>query len=95
MRERTWKESSFKGFQISETGYEITTFECSGCPNTCSIRKVKVEGLDKPLFYGSRCEKYDVDRDAQVREDIPDLFAEREEMLLSYAGPVDPGRKKA
>ncbi|MCF8096385.1 MAG: acyl-CoA dehydratase activase [Desulfarculaceae bacterium] len=94
MRERTWKQSSFKGFAVSETGYEITTFECSGCPNTCSIRKVKVEGLAKPLFYGSRCEKYDVDRDSQVREDIPDLFAEREELLLSYAGPVDPQRKK-
>ena len=37
---------------------------------------------EKPLFYGSRCEKYDVDRTRQRRDDLPDLFAEREEALM-------------
>jgi predicted CoA-substrate-specific enzyme activase len=94
MRERDWETSSFKGFAVSETGYEISTFECAGCPNACSIRKVKVEGAPRPLFYGSRCDKYDVERDAKVREDIPDLFVEREQLLLSYAREVPAKRKK-
>ncbi len=94
MRERTWDQSSFKGFEVSQTGYEISTFECSGCPNACSIRKVKVEGSKRPLFYGSRCDKYDLERDTKVRADIPDLFAEREELMLSYAQPVEGRRKK-
>ncbi len=93
MRERDWQTSSFKGFEVSETDYEISTFECSGCPNTCSIRKVKVEDSQRPLFYGSRCEKYDVDRSAKAGAEMPDLFAEREELLTSYLAPP-AGRKK-
>jgi predicted CoA-substrate-specific enzyme activase len=89
MRERDWKESSFKGFELSQTRYDISTFECQGCPNTCTIRKVKVEGRRRPLFYGSRCEKYDVDHSAKQRgRELPDLFAEREELLLSYVKPL-------
>ena len=94
MRERTWEQSSFKGFEVSQTGYEISTFECKGCPNACAIRKVKVEGQNRPLFYGSRCDKYDLERETKVRADIPDLFAEREEMMLSYQREVPAARKK-
>ncbi|MCB2227134.1 MAG: hypothetical protein KQH53_10700 [Desulfarculaceae bacterium] len=94
MRERTWDESSFKGFEVSQTGYAISTFECKGCPNACSIRQVKVEGLKRPLYYGSRCDKYDLERDTKVRTDIPDLFAEREELMLSYAKPVEEKKRR-
>jgi predicted CoA-substrate-specific enzyme activase len=95
MRERTWRESRFKGFKVSETNYTISTFECHGCPNTCTIRKVKVEGEKRPLFYGSRCDKYDVAQDeGQDKRELPDLFAEREEMLTSYIAPVAPGKKR-
>ncbi|MBW2038989.1 MAG: CoA activase [Deltaproteobacteria bacterium] len=84
-KERTWEKSSFKGFDLSQRHYEITTFECKGCPNMCLIRKVSIEG-EKPLFYGSRCEKYDVVRRSKGSH-LPDLFAEREELLLGpYPG---------
>jgi len=84
-KERTWKESNFKGFDLSQRHYEITTFECKGCSNMCLIRKVSVEG-EKPLFYGSRCEKYDVVRRSKGSR-LPDLFAEREELLFApYPG---------
>jgi predicted CoA-substrate-specific enzyme activase len=79
-KECTWKRSNFKGFDLSQRRYEISTFECSGCPNMCLIRKVSVEG-EKPLFYGSRCEKYDVVRRSKGSH-LPDLFAEREELLF-------------
>jgi predicted CoA-substrate-specific enzyme activase len=85
LEERTWERSGFKGFDLSQRRYEQTSFECKGCPNLCLIRKVSVEG-EKPLFYGSRCEKYDVIKRTKGSA-IPDLFEEREQMLLApYEG---------
>jgi predicted CoA-substrate-specific enzyme activase len=85
MEERTWDRSTFKGFDLSQRRYEQSSFECKGCPNLCLIRKVSVEG-EKPLFYGSRCEKYDVIKRTKGT-DIPDLFAEREKILFApYEG---------
>ncbi len=89
-KERIWKRSNFKGFDLSQRRYDITTFECKGCPNMCLIRKVSVEG-EKPLFYGSRCEKYDVLRRSKGTH-LPDLFAEREELLFRpYPGEESLG----
>ncbi|MBW2086584.1 MAG: CoA activase, partial [Deltaproteobacteria bacterium] len=90
MRERTWGKSKFKGFDLSERRYEITSFECNGCSNACEIRKVTLEG-ETPLFYGSRCEKYDVKKKKAAESGIPDLFAERAELLFNppEAKPVD------
>ena len=85
MEERTWERSSFKGFDLSQRHYEHSSFECKGCPNLCLIRKVRVEG-EKPLFYGSRCEKYDVIKRTKGSS-IPDLFEEREKLLFApYEG---------
>jgi predicted CoA-substrate-specific enzyme activase len=86
--ESTWEESTFKGFDLSERKYELTTFECKGCSNICLIRKVSIEG-EKPLFYGSRCEKYDVIKRSKG-EELPDIFAERERLLFApYEGEED------
>jgi predicted CoA-substrate-specific enzyme activase len=85
MEERTWERSTFKGFDLSQRRYEQSSFECKGCENLCLIRKVSVEG-EKPLFYGSRCEKYDVIKRTKGAN-IPDLFVEREKMLFAtYEG---------
>ena len=81
MEERTWERSSFKGFDLSQRRFEQSSFECKGCDNLCLIRKVSVEG-EKPLFYGSRCEKYDVIKRTKG-SNIPDLFLEREKMLFA------------
>jgi predicted CoA-substrate-specific enzyme activase len=81
MKERTWKESRFKGFGVSQSEYTIKSFECKKCPNRCEIRKVTVE-RGKPLFYGGRCERYEVDRQGPAKVEIPDLFAERQAWLL-------------
>jgi predicted CoA-substrate-specific enzyme activase len=81
MEERTWEQSGFKGFDLSQRRYEQSSFECKSCPNLCLIRKVSVEG-EKPLFYGSRCEKFDVIKRAKG-SDLPDLFEERERMLFA------------
>ncbi len=88
-RERVWKESSFKGFGVAERDYDISSFECQGCPNHCEVRKVVFEGVDRPLFYGSRCDKYDLDT-SKKRRDIPDLFALRESWLLGEDEESEP-----
>jgi predicted CoA-substrate-specific enzyme activase len=80
MDEDKGQGSKFKGFDLSKRQYEISSFECKECANRCEINRVVVEG-EKPLFYGSRCEKFDVDRRTTVQALHPDHFAEREEML--------------
>ncbi len=83
MRERNWEVSSFKGFDLADRQYQISSFECQGCPNTCEIRRVEIAG-EKPLFYGSRCEKYEVGRTQKQSVDLPDLLKEREDWLYGH-----------
>jgi predicted CoA-substrate-specific enzyme activase len=97
MRERTWKESRFKGFEVSKCQYSIRSFECKKCPNHCEIRKVTLQE-GKPLFYGSRCERYEIDRQGRAKSELPDLFAERQTWLLEtpfkeVAHTGRPGRR--
>ncbi|OGP69948.1 MAG: CoA activase, partial [Deltaproteobacteria bacterium RBG_13_60_28] len=90
MRERTWETSRFKGFDLADRQYAITSFECQTCPNRCEIRQVQIEG-EKPLFYGSRCEKYEVAAQ-QAQVDLPDLIREREDLLYGSEEPC-PGKR--
>ncbi|MBU4320145.1 MAG: hypothetical protein KJ739_03545, partial [Nitrospinae bacterium] len=64
--------TSFKGFELSKRSYEVSSFECKGCPNVCEINRIKIEGEDGYLFYGGRCEKYDV-RKKKASSEIPDI----------------------
>src|SRR3989304_5319087 len=76
--------TSFKGFELSKRPYDISSFECKGCPNTCEINRVKITGEEGFLFYGGRCEKYDVKRNKKQVDSQPimeDLFSFRDEML--------------
>lgn len=80
MEENGDGKSKFKGFDLSERSYSLAAFECQGCPNMCEIRKLTVQG-ERPLFYGSRCEKYEVNNEKKRGNNLPDLFAEREALL--------------
>ncbi|HYA12588.1 MAG TPA: acyl-CoA dehydratase activase, partial [Thermodesulfovibrionales bacterium] len=77
----------FKGFELSKRPYEISSFECKGCPNSCEINRVKITGEEGFLFYGGRCDKYDVKKKAVNSEQLAvskkhaDLFSFRDEML--------------
>ena len=84
----SWERSKFKGWdKIVNTHYELKSFECPDCPNHCEIREVIIEGSN-PLYYGSRCEKYNVDKQRKKESlKIPDLFAEREKFLLNSYSP--------
>ena len=72
--------SKFKGFDLSKKKYTLDTFTCQDCSNMCEIRTVNVEG-EKPLYYGSRCEKYDVNR-AERGSRLPDCFNLRQQLLM-------------
>ncbi|MEW6355401.1 MAG: acyl-CoA dehydratase activase [Planctomycetota bacterium] len=86
-------ESNFRGFDLSDRKYTIRPFECKDCPNHCEIKEVTIEG-EQPLYYGSRCDKYNLKK-VKKHEDIPDLFAERERLLLEgYKPPKKDSDKK-
>ncbi len=73
------QRTRFKGFSLSKRPYEIASFECKGCSNVCEINRVKIQGEEEHLFYGGRCERYDVRRSKTLS--LPDPFEYREEML--------------
>ena len=91
-REAGTGTSNFKGFDLSKKTYTFESFQCQDCANVCEINKITVEG-DKPLYYGSRCGKFDVDKRKKQDKGIPDLFDEREKWLLNIypdREPADP-----
>jgi predicted CoA-substrate-specific enzyme activase len=73
--------STFRGFDLSDRTYSVESFTCSHCANECEIKKVVIEGQE-PLFYGSRCDRYNLKKSAEDDRGIPDLFADRERYLL-------------
>ena len=73
-------KTRFKGFDLHKRQYELSTFTCEDCDNSCEIRVVKIEG-EEPLYYGSRCEKYDVDRRTKQIGDTKDYMALRNQAL--------------
>ncbi|PKK83509.1 MAG: CoA activase [candidate division Zixibacteria bacterium HGW-Zixibacteria-1] len=73
--------SNFKGFDLSRRKYVLSTFTCEDCSNMCEIHKVEVEG-EEPLYYGSRCEKYDVKRREEEETKIPDYVNFRQRLLM-------------
>ena len=90
---KTDGKSDFVGFDCIDRGYEVESFECQHCPNHCEIKKVSIGGEFKS-FYGGICDRYELKREihphltSPFKEEgykvLPDLFKEREEMLMSY-----------
>jgi predicted CoA-substrate-specific enzyme activase len=78
-KDENGSRTTFKGFELSKRPYDISSFECKGCPNVCEINRVKIAGEEGFLFFGGRCEKYDVKK--KKTNCLPDLFAFRDEML--------------
>ena len=68
------QKTRFKGFGVRNASYKVSRFVCQGCTNHCEIRRVKIEGEKKSLYYGGRCEKYETDDRKKVANNIPNLF---------------------
>jgi predicted CoA-substrate-specific enzyme activase len=76
------QKTTFKGFGIRNATYDISRFVCQSCTNHCEIRKVKIKGEKKALFYGGRCEKYETDGRKSGQNNIPNLFEKRLEIMM-------------
>jgi predicted CoA-substrate-specific enzyme activase len=95
--------TKFKGFDLSQRHYKSSVFECRACPNLCEVNKVVISG-EPPVFYGARCDRFEEagrQRSNQAEQrraangsaqaELPDLFAERERLLLGdYIPPTGP-----
>lgn len=85
-REKTQEtgKTRFKGFEVRNASFTLDKFTCKDkdCHDLCEIRMVKVKGEPKPFCYGGRCEKYEMSDRKRKTDDIPNLFEEREKMLL-------------
>ena len=80
-RERA-AESSFRGFaRIAESDYRVSSFECKACPNRCDVNVFQMDGGPR-YYYNDRCERYSGAHKRGKGEGLPDLFAERERMLM-------------
>ncbi|MFH1651693.1 MAG: acyl-CoA dehydratase activase [Chloroflexota bacterium] len=77
------RNTRFRGFDLRDLPYELSSFICQDCANHCEIHKV-VFGQEEPLFYGSRCGKWDAPEKREQRRasTIPRLFRERYQALL-------------
>jgi len=83
-------ESNFRGFDVSTVDYHIRSFECEHCSNACMINEVTVPGRE-PLYYGAKCDRYEVNKNAAANEKIPNLFNERFRLLKKHASlPESP-----
>jgi predicted CoA-substrate-specific enzyme activase len=76
-------KSNFVGFDLTDRKYEVKSFECQHCPNHCDIKKVSIGGEFKS-FYGGICDRYELKGKKTTERILPDLFGEREEMLMRY-----------
>jgi predicted CoA-substrate-specific enzyme activase len=85
-------ESSFRGFEsLISIDYSIESFTCEHCPNHCEVKKVQLP-LAEPLYYGSRCDRYNLKKKTQKKKGLG-AFEYRNRILLEYAGVVDEQKK--
>ncbi len=82
VRESGRQASRFKGFDVSTIPYTVDKFTCKSCSNQCEIRRVRIEGETRPLYYGGRCEKYELEERKGRGGNIPNLFDERFALLM-------------
>ena len=83
--------SRFRGFEnLVEIKYEIESFACEHCSNNCEIKKVILAGCE-PLYYGSRCDRYNVSKVKKLKRTAP-AFEYRWQMLRHFARLDEPAR---
>ncbi len=81
----------FRGFEnLVSTGYSVESFTCEHCPNHCEIKKVQLPGSE-PLYYGSRCDRYNLKKTSHRRTRF-DAFGFYRRKLLDFAGLAGDGQ---
>lgn len=86
-------EQSFRGFdEIISMEYKSSSFTCKDCPNKCDITRFEIDG--RSLFYGDRCRKFSEKQRQTKVNNLPNLFAWREEAMLNASHIVQPDEAK-
>jgi hypothetical protein len=52
------KVTAFKGFEVTEAGYNLSSFECKACPNLCEIAQISIDGQILARW-GGRCDLWE------------------------------------
>ncbi len=87
-------ESRFAGFALADLECSVRSFACDACSNHCEVNEVTIPGRS-PLYHGSRCDRYNIKKESvRSARAIPDLFAERQQLLMGHAhlSKPRPGR---
>lgn len=85
MKKNAQTKSKFKGFEnLIKAEYTVESFMCEHCSNHCEIKKVQLADSE-PLFYGSRCDRYNVKKKTQKTSRFA-AFEFRQNKLLEFAG---------
>ncbi len=85
MKNKGGRQSTFRGFEnIVHIEYSVESFNCEHCPNNCEIKKVQLPGSE-PLYYGSRCDRYNIKKKKASAVDLG-AFEYREKKMFEYAG---------
>jgi predicted CoA-substrate-specific enzyme activase len=86
-------ESKFRGFEnLVSLDYSVESFTCEHCPNHCEIKKVQLPDAE-PLYYGSRCDRYDLKKKSKARADLG-AFEYRHRWLMECAGLDDKSERQ-
>jgi predicted CoA-substrate-specific enzyme activase len=79
------EKSRFRGFEnLVNVKYTVESFSCEHCPNGCEIKKVQLPGSE-PLYYGSRCDRYNLKKKGPVKKEF-DAFEYRQKKMFEFAG---------
>ncbi|MHC4361685.1 MAG: acyl-CoA dehydratase activase-related protein, partial [Planctomycetota bacterium] len=80
--------SKFRGFEnLVSIDYRVTSFTCEHCPNHCEIKRVELPDAE-PLYYGSRCDRYNLKKHKQQGGDVG-AIEYRKRILFEYAQDGD------
>ncbi len=79
-------QSKFRGFDsLAAVEYTVETFTCEHCPNHCEVKQVTIPGSE-PLYYGSRCDRYNLKKHQKEKASYLEAFEYRKRMMFEYAG---------
>jgi predicted CoA-substrate-specific enzyme activase len=77
--------SKFRGFEnLVSIDYTVESFTCEHCANHCEVKKVQLPDAE-PLYYGSRCDRYNVKKKIAGSEE-EGAFEYRRRELMEFAG---------
>jgi predicted CoA-substrate-specific enzyme activase len=93
---KTQGQCKFRGFEnLINIKYDVESFVCEHCSNNCEIKKVTLPDCE-PLYYGSRCDRYNISRTKKHKK-TAQAFEYRNQMMRQFAkldDAVEPVRKE-